>query len=49
LGDLVSSTFNVAVTRIGLPNKFITEYGSYDDLRKAAGMDTNTILTKLQL
>jgi transketolase len=49
LGDLISSTFNVAVTRIGLPNKFITEYGSYDDLRIAAGMDTNTILNKLQL
>lgn len=49
LGDLISSTFNVSVTRIGLTNKFITEYGSYDDLRIAAGMDTNTILNKLQL
>jgi transketolase len=48
LGDLISSTFNVAVTRIGLPNKFITEYGSYEDLRLAAGMDTKTILEKLQ-
>jgi transketolase len=49
LGDLISSTFNVAVTRIGIQNKFITEYGSYDDLRQASGMDTNTILNKLQL
>jgi transketolase len=49
LGDLISSTFNVAVTRIGLPTKFITEYGSYDDLRISAGIDTNTILNKLQL
>lgn len=49
LGDLISSTFNVVVNRIGIPNKFITEYGSYEDLRIAAGMDTNTILNKLQL
>jgi transketolase len=49
LGDLISSTFNVAVTRIGIQNKFITEYGSYDDLRQASGMDTNTILNKLKL
>ena len=49
LGDLISSTFNVAVTRIGIQNKFITEYGTYDDLRHASGMDTNTILNKLKL
>jgi transketolase len=49
LGDLISSTFNVAVTRIGIQNKFITEYGTYDDLRQASGMDTNTILNKLKL
>lgn len=49
LGDLISSTFNIAVTRIGIQNKFITEYGTYDDLRQASGMDTNTILNKLKL
>jgi len=49
LGDLISSTFNIPVTRIGIQNKFITEYGTYDDLRIASGMDTTTILNKLKL
>jgi transketolase C-terminal domain/subunit len=48
LGDLISSTFNIPVTRIGIQNKFITEYGMYDDLRIASGIDTATILNKLK-
>ena len=47
LGDLISDTFNVKVNKIGLDRKFITSYGSYDDLRKEAGMDRHKILGKL--
>ena len=47
LADLVSETFNRSVNRIGLRREFITEYGSYEDLRRVAGMDTNSILEKL--
>lgn len=49
LGDLVSSTFNIGVTRIGLPTEFITEYGSYEELRAVAGIDSKTIQQKLAL
>lgn len=48
LGDLITETFNRNVTRIGLRREFITEYGSYEDLRFAAGMDKNSILEKLK-
>ena len=48
LADLVSETFNRSVNRIGLRREFITEYGSYEDLRRVAGMDTNSILEKLK-
>ena len=47
LGDLISEKFNNPVERIGLERKFITEYGSYEDLRKIAGMDTKSILEKI--
>jgi transketolase len=49
LGDLVSNTFNIRVTRIGLPTEFITEYGSYEELRAVAGIDSKTIQQKLAL
>ena len=49
LGDLISSTFNTSVTRIGLPTQFITEYGSYEELRSVAGIDSKSIQTKLTL
>mgnify|MGYP003646798380 CR=1 FL=1 len=48
LGDLISENFEVSVKRIGLDRKFITDYGSYEDLRKIAGMDTESILTKIK-
>ena len=44
LGDLISDTFNFNVKRIGLNRKFLTDYGSYDDLRKRAKMDKESIL-----
>jgi len=47
LGDLISDTFNVKVNKIGLDRKFITSYGSYDDLRKIAKMDKENILNIL--
>ena len=47
LGDLISDTFNVKVNKIGLDRKFITSYGSYDDLRKTAKMDKENILNIL--
>lgn len=47
LGDLVSDYFDFSVTRIGLDRKFITEYGSYDDLREISGMDKKSILEKI--
>ena len=47
LGDLISETFKISVTRIGLDRQFITSYGSYDDLREDCGMDRQSILKKL--
>jgi transketolase len=47
LGDLISDTFNVKVNKIGLDRKFITSYGSYNNLRKVAGIDRNKILGEL--
>lgn len=48
LADLIGETFNRSINRIGLRREFITEYGSYEDLRRVAGMDTNSILEKLK-
>ena len=47
LGDLVSDIFNLPVKRIGLDRKFLTNYGSYDDLRKESNMDRESILRQL--
>tara|TARA_Y100000592_G_scaffold101154_1_gene186115 strand:- start:10279 stop:11145 length:867 start_codon:yes stop_codon:yes gene_type:complete len=47
LGDLISETFDVKVNKIGLDTKFITNYGSYDDLREEASMDKQSILRKI--
>jgi len=47
LGDLVSNTFNLPVKRIGLDRKFLTSYGTYDDLRKESNMDRESILRQL--
>jgi transketolase len=47
LGDFISDNFNFNVRRIGLENKFLTEYGSYDDLRVKAGMNRENILEKI--
>ena len=44
LGDLIADTFNIKVKRIGLDRKFITDYGSYDDLRVTANMSRQKIL-----
>jgi len=48
LGDMISDIFNFKVNRIGLDRKFITEYGSYDDLRSIAGVDKKNILNKIK-
>ena len=47
LGDLVSDIFGVSVKRIGLDRKFLTNYGSYENLRKDAKMDKESILKEL--
>ncbi len=47
LGDLVSDIFSLPVKRIGLDRKFLTNYGSYDDLRKESNMDRESILRQL--
>jgi transketolase len=48
LGDLISDTFNLPVTRIGLDRNFLTDYGSYDDLRKQGNIDKLSIYQKLR-
>jgi transketolase len=48
LGDLISDTFNVIVHRIGMERKFLTGYGSYNDLRKESNMDKNSIINQLK-
>ena len=48
LGDLISDTFNFNVKRIGLDRKFLTEYGTYDDLKTFANLDKNTILESIK-
>jgi len=47
LGDLVSDIFSLPVKRIGLDRKFLTNYGSYDDLRKDSNMDRESILRQI--
>ena len=47
LGDFISETFNVAVQRIGLERKFLTNYGNFSNLRKDARMDKESIIKKL--
>ncbi len=47
LGDLVSDIFSLPVKRIGLDRKFLTNYGTYDDLRKESNMDRESILRQL--
>ena len=44
LGDLISDTFDFNVKRIGLDRKFITSYGTYDELRTNANLDKENIL-----
>ena len=48
LGDLISDTFDFNVKRIGLDRKFLTEYGTYEDLRSIAGLDRETILKRIK-
>ena len=45
LGDLISQTFNKKIKRIGIDRKFLTNYGSYNDLRSDAGLDKKSILS----
>jgi len=47
LGDLISDTYKISVDRIGLDRKFLTNYGSYNQLRRDAGMDRDSILRRL--
>ena len=48
LGDLISDTYKISVDRIGLDRKFLTNYGSYNQLRTDAGMDRDNILRRLK-
>jgi transketolase len=48
LGDFISDTFNVNVHRIGMERKFLTDYGSYNDLRKESNMDKKSIINQLK-
>jgi transketolase len=48
LGDFIQSYVGTKIKRIGLEPKFITSYGSYDDLRTEALMDRKNILRQLQ-
>ena len=48
LGDFIQSYVGTKIKRIGLEPKFITSYGSYDDLRAEALMDRKNILRQLQ-
>tara|TARA_Y100000034_G_scaffold26223_1_gene31297 strand:+ start:393 stop:1262 length:870 start_codon:yes stop_codon:yes gene_type:complete len=47
LGDLVSDIFSLPVKRIGLDRKFLTNYGTYNDLRKESNMDRESILRQI--
>ena len=47
LGDIITDTFGIKVKRIGLDRKFITEYGTYDELRSIAGLSRDQILEKI--
>jgi len=47
LGDFISDKFNVAVKRIGLERKFLTNYGNFSNLRRDAEMDRQSIIQKL--
>lgn len=46
LGDLISETFKFPIKRIAV-NKFITGYGSYEDLREEAGLSKQQILNEI--
>jgi len=48
LGDLISETFKKPVKRLGIDRKFITNYGSYEDLRLECGLDKESILIGLK-
>jgi len=47
LGDYISEILNRGVHRIGINRQFVTEYGSYDDMLKSAGLDLQSILNKI--
>ena len=47
LGDIISETFDKKVKRIGLERKFITSYGSYEELRHSAGLSRDQILERI--
>ena len=48
LGDFISEHFHHPIKRIGLEREFITEYGTYEDLRRVAKMDTESILEQIR-
>ena len=48
LGDLISDIFNLPVIRVGLDTNFLTDYGSYDDLRRQGNIDKFSIYQKLR-
>ena len=47
LGDLISDTFNYKVKRIGLDRKFLTDYGTYDELKDTTELNRDKILETL--
>jgi len=47
LGDIITDIFDIKAKRIGLDRKFITAYGSYDELRSSAGLNRSQIIEKI--
>jgi len=47
LGDYISEVLNRGVHRIGINRQFVTEYGTYDDMLKSAGLDLESITNKI--
>jgi transketolase len=48
LGDFIQPYVGTKIKQIGLDSKFITSYGSYDDLRSTACIDRKNIIRQLQ-
>ena len=47
MGDFIHESFGCNIKKIGLDTKFLSEYGTYEELKNDAGMSTKDILKKL--